>query len=80
MKTLRVTVAKIDGPVFNGEAISVTVPGVEGEMTILPHHEAIISPLKKGVITVRSAGGKEEFFDIEKGILEVSGNQATVLM
>lgn len=79
-KTLRVTLAKIDGLVFDGNAFSVTVPGVEGEMTILPHHEALISPLKKGVITVKAEGGKEEFFEIEKGTLEVSGNQATVLM
>lgn len=79
-KLLHVTLAKIDGPVFDGDVFSVTVPGVEGEMTILPHHEALISPLKKGVITVRAESGKEDFFEIQKGTLEVSGNQATVLM
>ena len=77
--TLRVTLARIDGPLFDGDAISVTVPGVEGEMTILPHHEDLISPLKKGVITVKTADG-EHFFEITKGTLEVSNNQATVLI
>lgn len=78
-KTFRVTVAKVEGPLFDGDAVSVTVPGVEGEMTVLPHHEALISPLKKGVITVKTAEG-EKFFEIEQGTLEVSDNQATVLM
>ena len=69
-KTFQVTVTKVDGPLFKGEAVSVTVPGVEGEMTILPEHTALISPLKKGVITVHKTDG-EEFFDIEQGTLEV---------
>jgi len=78
-KIFQVTVTKVDGPLLNGEALSVTVPGVEGEMTILPEHTALISPLKQGVITVHTSNG-EEFFDIERGTLEVSGNQATVLL
>jgi len=79
-KLLQLTVTKVDGPLFEGEAESVTVPGIEGEMTILPHHSALISPLKRGVITVR-AGGEDTFFEIEEsGTLEVSGNQATVLI
>ena len=79
-KLLQLTVTKVDGPLFEGGAESVTVPGIEGEMTILPHHSALISPLKRGVITVRT-GGEEKFFELEEsGTLEVSGNQATVLM
>ena len=72
-KTIHVMIAKVDGPLFDGEAMSVTVPGVEGEMTIL------ISPLRKGVITVHKDDG-EEFFEIQEGTLEVSGNRATILM
>ena len=72
-------IAKVDGPLFDGEAMSVTVPGVEGEMTILPEHTALISPLRKGVITVHKDDG-EEFFEIQEGTLEVSGNRATILM
>ena len=77
--TLKVLIAKIDSPVFTGEASAVVVPGVEGEMTILPRHTAIISPLRKGVITVKTEGG-DSTFDVESGTLEMSGNELTILI
>lgn len=79
-KLLHVTVARVDGPVFNGEVISLTVPGSEGEMTLLADHVPLISVLKKGVVTVRKSDNGEESFPIERGTLEVSRNQATVLI
>lgn len=77
---LFLTITRVDGPVFDGEAQFVTVPGSEGEMTILAHHEAFISPLKAGTIVVRRVDDTEETFDIDTGILEMSSNHATVLI
>ena len=76
---MKLTITKLDKALFDGEAISVTVPGIEGEMTILPEHEAFISPLKTGVITART-GSEEQQFEIESGLLEVSNNQVTILV
>lgn len=78
-KVLHVTVSKVDGAVFDGEATSVTLPGVEGELTVLPDHTAFITPLRAGTVTVRTAEGTEVFV-VEGGVLEVSGNRATVLL
>ena len=50
---MRVVIAKVDEIYFDGEADSVTLPGAEGEMTVLPEHEPLITTLKAGVITVR---------------------------
>jgi len=79
-KTLHLIISKVDGPVFEGEVFSVTVPGTEGEMTLLPEHSALVSLLKKGTIVVRPTEGEERGFAIDHGTLEVSGNQATVLV
>ena len=46
-KLLKLTIARVDGPLFDGEVVSVTVPGASGEMTLLAEHAALISPLKK---------------------------------
>ncbi len=64
---------------FTGEAISVTLPGTEGELTLLAHHEPLITLLKKGTITVRDGGDSKEF-QIEKGLCETSHGQVTVLV
>lgn len=76
---LNVTITKVDGPLFSGEAEFLTVPGVEGEMTVLAKHEAFISPLKSGTITVKTTEETKEFV-IESGTIEVSQNQATVIL
>lgn len=80
MITFHLIIARVDGPVFDADAQSVQVPGREGDMTILAHHEAFISPLKEGTITVTRADGELESFDITEGTLEVSGNAVSILI
>ncbi len=76
---MKVIISKVDKVLFEGEAKELQVPGVDGDMTILPHHSALVTTLRKGKVRVRMSE-KEESWDIEKGILEVSGNTATVLL
>lgn len=77
--TFKLTIATVDTMLFNSDAVSVTLPGSEGELTILAHHEPLITILKRGAITVRD-GGEQKVFAIEKGLLETSNNQVTVLV
>lgn len=79
-KLLLLTISRVDAPIFDGEVVSVTVPGIAGEMTILAQHSSLISPLKKGTITLRKQNGDQETFSIESGTLEISQNHATILV
>jgi F-type H+-transporting ATPase subunit epsilon len=79
-KLLKLTISRVDAPVFDGDVISVTVPGTEGEMTILADHEALISVLKSGTVTVRPESGDAQTFSIKQGTIEISHNHATVLI
>ena len=78
-KTFKVTISKVNEQLFNGDVHSVTFPGTEGQLTILAHHEALITLLKKGTIVVRTLDG-EQNFGVEKGLIEVSNGQVTVLV
>jgi len=80
MKLLQLTIARVDSPVFTGGVVSVTVPGTEGEMTLLADHEAIISALKEGTITYRVPDASAETITITQGTLEVRDNVATILI
>ena len=77
---LKLTVSKVDAPIFDGEVASVVVPGVDGEMEILAHHTALISPLKEGTIIIKKTDGESETHDIHSGTLEISNNHATILI
>lgn len=77
--TFRLTIAKVNEQLFSGDALSVTIPGTEGELTILANHEPLITKLKKGIITVQD-GERKSTFSIEKGLLETSNGQTTILV
>ena len=76
---MHVVIAKVDEIFFDGEASSLTAPGAEGEMTVLPRHMPLITTLKAGTITVRQ-GEREQKFPVTGGIMEVRGDGATVIL
>ncbi len=79
-KILNLIIARVDAPVFSGPVVSVTLPGSEGEMTLLADHAPLMSALRAGTITARQADGTSETFAVTGGTLEVSQNQVTVLL
>jgi F-type H+-transporting ATPase subunit epsilon len=80
IKTLHLTISRVDQPVFDGEVEYVTVPGIAGEMTILPHHTPLISPLKNGQIRYKEEDTDAIVLEVESGTLEISTNRATILI
>ena len=79
-KTFHLIIARVDGPLFDAHAVSVTVPGSEGEMTVLAEHEAFISAVREGTITVRTALGDVESFACDGGTVEVGENEVSILL
>ncbi|HDZ54503.1 MAG TPA: ATP synthase F1 subunit epsilon [Candidatus Nealsonbacteria bacterium] len=68
----------LDKVLFEGKTNSVTLPGSEGELTILKNHIPLITPLKKGNIKLKTK--KEELnFRINGGVLEVKPEKVVVL-
>ncbi|HEY5383509.1 MAG TPA: hypothetical protein VIJ88_03075 [Candidatus Paceibacterota bacterium] len=78
---MHVVIAKVDEVFFDGEAASMTLPGAEGELTVLGEHEPLITTLKEGVIIVRVGDEQpEQTFHILGGVLEVRRDGATVIL
>ncbi len=80
MHTLHLTISSVSENLFDGPAISATVPGAAGEMTVLPNHEPLVTTLKEGTITVRIPNAEPKTFEIKTGVLEISGARAVVLI
>jgi len=77
---MKVRIAKVGESLFEGEALSLNLPGTEGDMTILPHHSPLIATLRSGTIHVMDANKETHFFEIEKGLVEISNNEVIVLL
>ena len=64
--------------VFEGDADMVIVPGILGEMGILPKHAPLLSTLNIGILKVRTQG-REEHFTVSGGVIEVQPDLITIL-
>ncbi len=68
-----------DKELFKGEAKLVSVPGVDGSLGFLDNHAPLITVLKAGNVKVVHPDGKEEFFPVKGGVVEVMKNTVLVL-
>jgi F-type H+-transporting ATPase subunit epsilon len=64
--------------VFSGEVDSVSLPGTEGRMGVLPHHSPLLTTLGFGEVVVRT-DGEEQYFAIGGGFAEVQPDRIIIL-
>jgi ATP synthase F1 epsilon subunit len=77
--TIQLDIVTPEKKIFSDKGIeSVTVPGIEGDMGILPNHIPIITFLKSGKILIETSGKQLSYF-ISDGVLEFSNNLLTIL-
>jgi F-type H+-transporting ATPase subunit epsilon len=77
--TIQVDIVTPEKKIFSENSIlSVTVPGIEGDMGILHNHIPIITFLRPGTIQIQ-AQNKDSSFFISDGVLEFSNNVLTIL-
>lgn len=75
---IRCEIVSQDRMVFQGEADMVTLPGISGEMGILPNHAPLLTTLKYGFLKVRYRGD-EQVFIVAGGVAEIQPDIVTVL-
>ena len=76
--TIKLEIATPDAIVYSNEVDMVTLPGVEGEMGILPHHIRLMTQLLPGEMIVRK-DGRENFLAVGEGLIEISGNSVSIV-
>ena len=64
--------------VFQGEADMVSLPGEDGQISILPEHSPLLTVLKYGIIRVQFAED-EKVFAVFGGLAEIQPQLVTVL-
>ena len=63
---------------FSGEVDAVVLPGIDGELGILPHHAPLLATLGVGELRIRR-GGVEESFAIVGGFVQVRPDKVVVM-
>ena len=68
-----------DAKPFEGEVISIQLPGANGGFEILNNHAPIISTLTAGEISIALDQGQNKSFEIQGGVIEMQNNKIIVL-
>ena len=71
-------IATPEREVYRNQVDSVTVPTLDGEITVLAHHLPLTTVLKPGELVIRQAG-KSEPYAVGGGFLEVRDNRVMLL-
>jgi F-type H+-transporting ATPase subunit epsilon len=77
---MNISVLTPDKEIFKGAITSVKVPGKGGQFQVLKNHAPIVSALSKGEVTLVKDSGEKVKFIIEKGFIEVSNNEVSLLV
>jgi len=78
MATMKLDIVTAEQQILSDEVDSVLVPGVDGDLGILPHHAPLMTMIQPGELVIRK-DGKESIFAISGGFLEVHPDKVIVL-
>ena len=78
MATLRLEIVTAESVVYEDDVDIVVLPGIEGQLGILPHHAPLLTALQPGELVVRKAG-EEVVMSVSGGFVQVLGEKVIVL-
>ena len=78
MASLNLEIVTPEARTFSGEAQMVVVPGVDGELGILPDHMPLMTQIHPGELRVTTADG-ELYLAVGEGFLEVLPDRVSVM-
>ena len=76
--TLKLEIVTPEATVYSEEVDMVTLPGVEGQMGILPQHVRLMTQLVPGEMIVRK-DGQDRFLAVGEGLIDVTGDRVAIV-
>jgi F-type H+-transporting ATPase subunit epsilon len=76
--TLKLEIITPEGTVYSDDVEMVTLPGIAGEMGVLPQHVPLMTQMVPGEIIVHK-NGRDTFIATGEGLIEVEARRVSVL-
>lgn len=76
-KLITLAGVKVDRPIY-----SATIPAIDGDISVFPSHEPLVTLAKAGVIAVQleKDGDEVEYFAISGGVVEIDHGMIRILV
>lgn len=75
---MKVEIITPEQSLYEGEAIAVTVPSMQGPFTMLEHHAAIVAILEQGKVVITDVNKEPHEFAIKGGFCENHNNKIII--
>lgn len=79
MATFKFELVSPERILFSGDVVSVIIPSIEGEMTVLAGHAPLVATLKAGIVFVQTTGSNGKEFFVNGGLVEINAASTTIL-
>jgi len=80
METFKLEILTPNGEIYNGKAVSVVLPGEEGEFGVLAKHASLTTLLTSGVVDVEKEDKTVEAIVINWGVVQVDEEKVIILV
>ena len=77
--TIQLDIVSLEAKIFSGLVEMVIVPGIMGELGILPGHTPLLTAIHPGQIRITLYGGTRDTYYTSGGILEIQPTAVTIL-
>ena len=79
---MKLSLVTLVGTKVDEEVYSLSIPTIDGEISVFPSHEPLVTIARDGVITVRRTKEtqEEEFFAISGGVVEIDQTGVRILV
>jgi len=77
-ETIKLEIVTPEKMIYSGNVDMVTLPGIEGQMGVLPHHVRLMTQLIPGELIINK-GGRDSFFAVGEGLVEVTGERVAIV-
>jgi F-type H+-transporting ATPase subunit epsilon len=75
--TIKLEIVTPEGKAYSEDVDIVTLPAIEGQIGILPHHVRLMTQLVPGEMIVRKHG-QAHFLAVGEGLIEVTGDRVAI--
>ncbi|CAN5298891.1 F0F1 ATP synthase subunit epsilon [soil metagenome] len=79
MATFKFELVSPERILFSGDVVSVIVPSIEGEITVLAGHAPLVATLKAGIVFVQTTDQNGKEFFVNGGLVEINAASTTIL-
>ena len=80
MNTFSLRFYEAENPFYVGDAVSVTVPSVDGEYNVMAYHSHTVLAIVPGLLRYRTPDGQEHQASVSPGIMRVENNEVLILV